>query len=100
MAHATKQTPTVKYCKPAPATLRRWLDAHSEKVREFDCGGGYSTDSDSGFAYDILLREGWRRGDDYVHTLIEPTVKTMLAQLRAVVPCDCDECKQIIAEQA
>lgn len=82
----------VKYCKPAPATLRRWLDKNADKVVEFDCGGGYSTDS--GFAYDILLRAGWRMSDDYVHTLIEPTVAAMLAQLRDVSPCDCDSCKE------
>jgi hypothetical protein len=87
----------VKYCKPAPATLRRWLDANADKVQEFDCGGGYCTDRDDGFAYDILLRAGWRMGDDYVHTLIEPTVTAMLAQLRAVAPCDCDECREMIA---
>lgn len=95
----TTQKPTVKYCKPAPATLRRWIEANPEKVYEFDSGGGYSTDSNSGFAYDILLRAGWRMCDDHVHTLIEPTVKDMLAQLRSVVPCDCDECKQMIAEK-
>jgi hypothetical protein len=89
----------VKYCKPAPASLRRWIDAHPEKVHEFDCGGGYSTDDGVGFAYDILLRAGWRRGDDYVHTLIETTVKDMLVQLRNVTPCDCDECKALIAAQ-
>lgn len=86
----------VRYRKPAPATLKRWIDEHPDKVYEFDCGGGYATESRSGFAYDVLLRAGWRRGDDYVHTLIEETVKGMLTQLRAVVPCDCDECRAIL----
>lgn len=85
---------SVRYCKVAPASLKRWIDAHPEKVEEFDCGGGYSTDS--GFAYDILLRAGWRKDDDYVHTLIEPTVRDMLAQLRSVSVCDCDECNERI----
>lgn len=89
--------PIVKYCKPAPATLRKWIDAHPEKVREFDSGGGYATENERGFAYDILLREGWRRGDDYVHTIIEETVAATLAQLRDVVQCDCDECREMIA---
>jgi hypothetical protein len=84
----------VKYCKKPPVTLKRWIEANPDKVYEFDCGGGYGTES--GFAYDILLRAGWRMGDDHVHTLIEETVKEMLAQLRAVVPCDCDECKVLI----
>lgn len=88
----------VKYCHPAPVSLRRWIDAHPDKVQEFDCGGGYSTDTPDGFAYDILLRAGWRKGDDFVHTLIEPTVKGMLTELKAVVECDCDECRELIAK--
>jgi hypothetical protein len=87
----------VKYCKPAPKTLRAWIDANPEKVAEFDCGGGYCFGDGRGFGYDILLAPGWRMCDDTVHTLIEPTVKQMLAQLRSVVPCDCDECKEMIA---
>lgn len=82
----------VKYCKPAPVTLRRWLDANTDKVVEFDCGGGYGTDN--GFAYDVLLRSGWSMCDDAVHTLIEPTVKDMLSQLRSTKRCDCESCKE------
>jgi hypothetical protein len=84
----------VKYCKPAPASLRAWIEKNPEKVYEFDSGDGYCTES--GFAYDILLRAGWRMGDDFCHTLIEATAKAMLAQLRSVEPCDCDECRQMI----
>lgn len=87
----------VRYCKPAPVTLKRWLDANADKVLEFYKGKGYSTDEDNGgFAYDILLRPGWKRGDDFVHTLIEPTVHAMLFQLKQVKPCDCEECKALL----
>lgn len=82
----------IKFCKPAPKTIRAWIEKNPEKVTEFDCGGGYS----NGFAYDILLAPGWRKGDDHVHTLICDTVKEMLSELRAVVPCDCDECKAML----
>ena len=58
--------------------------------RHFARGEGYATDS--GFAYDILLRRGWRMSDDWVHILIEPTVKDMLRQLRSVTACDCRDC--------
>ncbi|WP_429482124.1 hypothetical protein [Paraburkholderia youngii] len=85
--------------KTAPATLRRWIDAHPHIVQEFDCGNGYTTGRKSEFAYDILLRPGWRRGDDFVHTLIEPTVATMLGQLRIVSACDCEECKDLRAKE-
>jgi hypothetical protein len=87
----------VKYCKPAPATLKRWIDKNADKVIEFDSGFGYGTDS--GFAYDIFLAPGWRQGDDFVHTIIEETVFTMMSQLRNIVACDCDECKEALAKK-
>ncbi|MFH0134804.1 hypothetical protein ACGLHS_31635 [Variovorax sp. VaC1] len=83
---------TVRYSGDVPATLRRWCDAHAHQVVEVDAGYGYATDRDGGFAYDVLLRPGWSMSDDACHTLIEPTVKAMLAQLRIVAPCDCDSC--------
>ncbi|CAH2810716.1 MAG: hypothetical protein CBARDCOR_6844 [uncultured Caballeronia sp.] len=86
----------VRYCKQAPATLRRWIDAHPHIVAEFDVGEGYCSGRVDGFAYDILLRPGWRMHDDFVHTLIEPTVDQMLSQLRSVVQCDCDQCRELI----
>ncbi|MDN8617162.1 hypothetical protein [Variovorax ginsengisoli] len=72
----------VRYCTDPPATLRRWCDAHAHQIEEFDSGDGYATDS--GFAYDIMLRRGWPMSDDWVHILIEPTVKDMLRQLRSI----------------
>jgi hypothetical protein len=80
----------VRYCSDPPKTLRTWCDAHAHQVEEFDSGDGYATES--GFAYDILLRRGWRMGDDCVHILIEPTVKDMLRQLRSIAECDCSDC--------
>ncbi|CAN7782960.1 hypothetical protein LJR175_008258 [Variovorax sp. LjRoot175] len=46
----------VRYCTEPPATLRTWCDAHAHQVQVFDSGDGYATDS--GFAYEILLRQG------------------------------------------
>lgn len=83
-----------------PATLRAWCDAHPERVQELHTGGGYSTERSGGFAYDILLRPGWCMSDDNCHTLIEPTVKAMLSQLRAIAQCDCQDCKEALAKGA
>jgi hypothetical protein len=80
----------VRYCAEPPATLRRWCDAHAHQIQEFDSGEGYATVR--GFSYDILLRPGWRMGDDWVHILIEPTVKDVLRQLRSIGVCDCRDC--------
>ena len=82
---------TVRYEGPVPQSLRKWCDQHADKVYEVHAGGGYCTDS--GFAYDIALRNGWRDGGDYVHSIIEPNVKEALSKLRGVVPCDCRACK-------
>jgi hypothetical protein len=83
----------VQYTGSVPASLRKYCDAHAHQIVEVDAGGGYTTDRPDGFAYDVLLRAGWAMCDDAVHTIIEPTVKATLAQLRAIKPCDCDSCK-------
>ena len=77
-----------------PATLRVWCDAHADRVREVEVGFGYCSDREDGKAYDILLRPGWRMRDDFVHTIIEPTVRRALDQLRNIARCECEECVQ------
>ena len=92
MKTVTKQL-SVRYTgAPPPATLRKWCDAHAAQVLEVEVGYGYTTDREDGKAYDILLRPGWRMSDDFVHTIIEPTVADALRQLRAVARCDCSDC--------
>lgn len=83
---------TVRYCKPVPRTLKDWCDRHAHQIQEVDSGEGYAFENRNGFAYDVLLRAGWRMSDDCVHTIIEATVNDMLAQLRILSPCDCDQC--------
>lgn len=82
----------MRYEGRVPKSLHDWCDAHPERVYEVAAGYGYCTDS--GFAYDIALRNGWRSSDDLVHSIIEPTVARALAELRAAVPCDCDACRR------
>jgi hypothetical protein len=86
--------PKVRYCNPVPETLRNWCDALAHQIQEVDSGHGYAFESRNGFACDVLLRPGWSMSDDCVHTIIEPTVKAMLAQLRILAECDCDDCKK------
>lgn len=85
-------TMQVRYEGPVPKTLRAWCDRNAEKVAEVSAGTGYCTDDDDGFAYDVMLRDGWRVRDDLLHGVIEPTVQKTLEILREVVPCDCDGC--------
>ncbi|WP_038215289.1 MULTISPECIES: hypothetical protein [Xenophilus] len=94
-----KKRPSVRYSGDTPpATLRAWCDAHADRVFELHAGGGYCTERPDGFAYDVLLRPGWCMSDDCCHTLIEPTVADMLRQLRAIVPCDCEDCMTALAK--
>jgi hypothetical protein len=72
-----------------PKTLRAWLDANAEKVDAISSGAGYATNS--GFAYDILLRQGYST-DEGMHTIIEPSIRAALLQLRSVGPCECRQC--------
>lgn len=91
-------TLAVKYSGDSPPrTLRVWCEAHADRVFELHVGGGYNTERADGFAYDILLRPGWRIADDCCHTLIEGTVRGMLSQLRAIAPCDCQDCLKALA---
>jgi hypothetical protein len=81
---------TVKYEGNIPKNLRAWCDKHPERVTEVSQGGGYNTDS--GMAYDVLLRRHWGRSDGDGHTIIESTAKDTLAELRAAKPCTCEDC--------
>jgi hypothetical protein len=80
----------VRYTGPIPARLRAFCDRHAHQIAEVHAGDGYCTES--GFAYDVLLKTGWC---DYCnptcHTIIEPTLADVLAVLRGVEPCECDE---------
>lgn len=81
----------VKYEGSVPKSLRDWCDRNADKVYEVHAGSGYCTDS--GFAYDVALRNGWRDGGDVVHSIIEPNVRETLAKLRGIVACDCKGCR-------
>lgn len=85
---------TVRYIGNVPKTLRTYADKHAHQIAEISAGDGYTTES--GFAYDVLLRAGWQDSSNPTcHTIIEPTVREVLSALRYVTTCDCDdECRQ------
>ncbi len=82
---------TVKYEGRIPKLLRRYADKHAHQFAEVTWSSGYC--SDRGGAYDAFLRNGWRMHDDYVHTLINETAAGLLAEMKAIVPCDCEDCR-------
>lgn len=82
----------VKYEGKIPKTLKAFADKRAHQIQEVTHDGGYCTDS--GYAYDAFLRRGWRKGDDFVHTIITDTASQMIAELREIVACDCDYCKR------
>ena len=84
MATETK-TYTVRYEGRIPKTLRAYAEKHAHQIVEV------TFDTLAIGEYDVLLRDGWRKIDDIVHQLVDPTVKGLIGQLRGIVPCDCSE---------
>lgn len=70
--------------------VREYCEAHPERVAAICYDSGYATES--GFAYDVMLRKGWSKSDDAVHTLIEQTASEILRELKNASPCDCERC--------
>lgn len=89
------QPKQVKYEGKVPKTLRAFCDKNADKIVEVSAGTGYATDS--GFAYDVLLRAGWGAYGDPCHTVIEGTVMDTLRVLRGLEPCNCEDCEKDIA---
>ena len=81
----------VRYESRIPQSLKAWIERNKEKVFAVDYASGFNTDS--GWAYDILLRNGWSVQGEALHTIIEPTIKDTLAKLRGVERCDCEQCQ-------
>jgi hypothetical protein len=85
----------VTYSAGVQKTLRAWIEKHARgKVYDVDYDGGFSTDS--GNAYDVGIVAGYKVNvaGDWLHTVIEPTVRDTIAVLRTLTEChDCDECR-------
>lgn len=73
-----------------PKTMRALLERHADKVKAVDFGGGFCTDS--GNAYDVVLRPGWVVKDDGTHGIIEPTISDVRDKLSMVIRCACKGC--------
>lgn len=88
---------SVRYESSIPSKrLRDWCDRNADKVSAVCYGSGFCTDS--GFAYDVMLRSGWCDGNDIVHSIIEQTAAETLAKLRDIAKCDCDQCRAALAK--
>jgi hypothetical protein len=83
---------TVKYEGGVPKTLRRWCDKHSKIVQAIGPLSGQP-------GFDALLRPGWRKHDDLVHSIMESTASATLNGLRFAVKCDCSECVALLGEK-
>ena len=74
----------VKYGNHVPKTLRAYADRHADQIEEI-------TWSARGGAYDAFLRPGWRHCD-HEHTIVKETATELIAELRNIMPCDCEDC--------
>jgi uncharacterized protein (DUF4415 family) len=84
-----------------PKTLKTWIEKHAaDAVYDVDFGGGFSTES--GNAYDVGIRNGWRVNvsGDWMHTIIEPTIKDVIDILKTLERCSCKDCIQGLAVEA
>jgi hypothetical protein len=86
---------SIKYEGRIPATLRMYCDRHRHQIQEViwcaslcDHGG-----------YEAVLRNGWRKIDDIVHSLTDPNCKGLIIQLKGIVECDCAECVALLEAQ-
>lgn len=53
------------------------------------------TDSDG---VRIYLKPGYQNGDDPgTHAIVESTERAAMAKVSMIKPCDCDECKRLLA---
>jgi hypothetical protein len=98
---ASTTAPPVTYSGGVPKTLRRFIDTHcAGTVYDVDFGGGFTTES--GNAYDVGIVAGWKVdvAGDWMHTIMEPTVRDVIAILKTLTEChDCDECRAAWAQR-
>lgn len=76
-------------------TLRYLLERYPDKIDEVN------DESRSGDGYWLYLKPGWARymaGE--VHCVHEWNMADLKEGMKEVVPCDCDDCKDRLAEQA
>jgi hypothetical protein len=91
MSESKQNVPQTTFSKRTPKTLRAWCEKNTDKVQDVDCGDGF--DTDSGFAYDVMLRSGWCDSfNPTCHIIKEPTVRALLLRLRSVERCVCADC--------
>jgi hypothetical protein len=51
--------------------------------------------------YWLYLKPGWKREPcDEVHSVHEWNARDLVAAMRRVVPCECDECRRLAASKA
>lgn len=75
------------------ATVRAFCDRHADKVSSVTRGNRRDD-----WAYMAYLCAGWNDGNDVVHSVIADDAKDLIARLRCVAPCNCDECRARLAE--
>ncbi|HYG24475.1 MAG TPA: hypothetical protein VEH04_16980 [Verrucomicrobiae bacterium] len=70
-----------------PKGLLDECERHADKVLEV------GNEKSSGDGYWVILKSGWRTCDDVVHAVHEDTAMGAARMLRAVVRCECRDCK-------
>jgi len=78
----------VTYDRGVPLTVRRYCDKHQDQISSVDFGG-----YNESWRYMAWLCKGWNQGDDHVHSVIGDTAADLIARLREIAECDCEDCR-------
>jgi len=90
---------TVEFIGNIPKSLRQYAEKHADRIQEVTWSDGYC--SDWGGSYEAALRPGWRKCDDYVHTLISTTAAGLIEpSFRKVHEAYCSATEAFIERQA
>ena len=71
------------------------------KVKKYKLDVERDVDPDGDDGFMLCLPYGWRFYDDLVHVRGYDTMKELREDVRSgwmIIPCDCDECTQAIAD--
>jgi hypothetical protein len=88
--------------RPIPDTLKKFAKAHPDRIEKIECERDeFRGDRGSmAWSYWVYLKPGWILPGHETHQIHEGTIAEIKSQFQLIRKCDCDECLQLIAEEA
>ena len=82
-----------------PESLKRLAAKYPDKVQSIDVERDEWDGPHNPFSYWMWLNPGWSP-DGEVHCIHEPSVKEFMEAWRRVDKCECQQCREALAEKA